>query len=261
MTDTLLCSVDPRGVATVTLNRPELHNAFDDRLIAALTARFRALDANASVRCVVLRGTGRSFSAGGDLNWMRRMADYSEAENLDDARRLAAMLRAFDRLAKPTVAAVHGNCFAGALGLVACADVAIAAESAVFCLSEVRLGLVPATIGPYVVRAMGVRAIRRYALTAERFGAAEALRLGLVHEAVPEDGFDAAVERIVAALSQGGPQALARSKALFAQIGDRPIDADVSEITIRAIAEARATAEAREGLAAFLEKRRPGWRP
>lgn len=247
------------GVATVTLNRPELHNAFDDALIAGLTATFERLGADRAVRVVVLRGAGKSFCAGGDLGWMRRMAGYSEAENIADATRLATMLRALDQLPRPTIAAVHGACFAGGMGLVACADIAIAADDAVFCLSEVRLGLVPATISPYVVRAMGARAARRYFLTAERFRAAEALRLGFVHEVVPAVELDAAVARLVATLMESATGAQARSKELIAQVAGHPISDALIGLTARVIAEARASEEAREGLAAFFEKRKPRW--
>jgi methylglutaconyl-CoA hydratase len=258
MTENHLVAIE-RGVATVTLNRPELHNAFDDALIAGLTATFERLGADPAVRVVVLRGAGKSFSAGGDLGWMRRMAGYSEAENVADAMRLAGMLRAWDTLPRPTVAAVHGACFAGGMGLVACADVAVSADDAVFCLSEVRLGLVPATISPYVVRAMGVRAARRYCLSAERFRAAEALRIGFVHEVVPAEGLDAAVGRIVATLAESATGAQARTKELLADVALHPISEALIARTARAIAEARAAEEGREGLAAFFEKRKPRW--
>ncbi len=259
MTESLLISIDPSGVAKVMLNRPDLHNAFDDGLIAALTDCFGKLDADPMVRAVILHGAGKSFSAGADLNWMRRMAGYSEAENLADAGRLAAMLQRFDRLSKPTVVAVHGNCFGGGLGLVACADIAIASETALFCLSEVRLGLIPAVISPYVVRAMGVRAARRYALTAERFGAPEALRLGFIHSVVGDNLLRSAVDSVVAALVAGAPEAQAITKALFTEVAGRAIDAEVTALTAKAIAEKRASAEAQDGLGAFFEKRKPGW--
>jgi methylglutaconyl-CoA hydratase len=258
MTENHLVAIDD-GVATVTLNRPELHNAFDDALIADLTRTFERLGKDAAVRIVVLRGAGKSFCAGGDLAWMRRMAGYNEAENVADATRLAAMLRALDTLPRPTIAAVHGACFAGGMGLVACADIALCAEDAVFCLSEVRLGLVPATISPYVVRAMGARAARRYFLTAERFRAAEALRVGFVHDVVPADGLDAAVARMVTTLAESATGAQARSKALVGHVADHPISEALIGLTAQVIAEARASEEAREGLAAFFEKRKPRW--
>lgn len=257
---TLLVDIDPRGVATVTLNRPAIHNAFDDALIASLTAALKQLESDAAVRAVVLTGSGESFSAGGDLTWMRRMAGYSEAENLADAMGLAELLRTLNELGKPTVARVNGAAFAGGLGLVCCCDVAVAAAEAVFCISEVRLGLVPATIGPYVVAAIGARAARRFCLTAERFSAAEAHRLGLVHEVAPRAELAAASEKIVAALLEGGTGAQARSKRLIAEVQDRPVTGTLRTLTARAIAEARASEEAREGLAAFFEKRKPSWR-
>ena len=257
---TVLLSTDARGVATVSLNRPELHNAFDDALIRRLIESFEALAADPKVRVVLLRGEGKSFSAGGDLNWMRRMAGYSHEENLADARELARLMSTWNRLPKPTVARVHGSVFAGGLGLVAGADIAIAEEGTIFCVSEARLGLVPATISPYLVAAMGARTARRYFQTAERFSAREALRIGLIHEVVPAAGLDAAVEVIVASLLEAGPNAQARSKRLIAEVADRPIGDAVIDLTVHAIAEARASEEAREGLAAFFEKRKPGWR-
>jgi methylglutaconyl-CoA hydratase len=256
----ILVSTDARGVASVTLNRPTIHNAFDDRLIAELSAALRQLEADPGVRVVVLTGSGQSFSAGGDLNWMRRMAGYSDAENFADAMALAELLRTLNELARPTVARVNGAAFAGGLGLVCCCDIAVAATEAIFAISEVRLGLVPATISPYVVAAIGARASRRYFLTAERFSAADAQRLGLVHEVTPLAGLDAAVEMIVAALLDGGTGAQARSKRLIAEVQDRPVTEAVMVLTARAIAEARASAEAREGLAAFFDKRKPGWK-
>lgn len=256
----ILVGTDARGVATVALNRPAIHNAFDDALIADLTAILRRLEADAAVRVVVLTGNGQSFSAGGDLNWMRRMAGYSEAENLADAMALAELLRTLNELAKPTVARVNGAAFAGGIGLIACCDIAIGAAEAVFSISEARLGLVPATISPYVVAAIGARAARRYFLTAERFSAAEAQRIGLLHEVVPRAELDAAVEKMVAALLDAGAGAQARSKRLIAEVQDRPVTEALLALTARAIAEARASAEGREGLAAFFDKRKPDWR-
>lgn len=256
----ILVDTDARGVVTVTLNRPAIHNAFDDALIAELTAALRRLETDAAVRAIVLTGSGQSFSAGGDLNWMRRMAQYSDAENFADAMALAELLRTLNELAKPTLARVNGAAFAGGLGLVCCCDIAVAAEEAVFCVSEVRLGLVPATISPYVVAAIGPRAARRYFLTAERFSAAEARRIGLVHEVAPRADLDAAAERLVGALLDGGTAAQARSKRLIAEVQDRPVTEAMMSLTARAIAEARASAEGREGLAAFFEKRKPAWK-
>ncbi len=248
------------GVARLTLNRPEVHNAFNDVLIAELTAALLALEADRRVRSVVLAARGKSFSAGADIGWMRRMADQSEAENLEDARALAGLMSTLDRLAKPTVALVQGPVFGGGVGLVACCDVAIAAEEATFCLSEVKLGLIPSVIGPYVVAAMGQAAARRYMLTAERFSARDALRLGLVHEVVPADRLEETGALVLDHLAQGGPGALAEAKDLIFAVAARPADREMVEETARRIARVRAGEEAREGLSAFLEKRAPGWR-
>jgi len=256
----LLLSTDARGVATLTLNRPALRNAFDDALIRDLADTFRRVAADDAIRILILTGAGSAFSAGGDLNWMRRMAGYSQAENYADAMALASMLRALDTLPKPTVARVNGAAFAGGVGLVCCCDVAVAAASAMFSISEVRLGLVPATIGPYVVAAIGARAARRYCLTAETFAAAEAHRIGLVHEVAPSDELDSAVERVVASLLQGAPGAQGRGKRLIGEVNARAVDEEVMSHTARAIAEARASSEGREGVAAFLDKRPPSWR-
>jgi len=255
----VLLDIDGRGVARVSLNRPAVHNAFDDRLIADLTAVLRRLEGERGVRAVVLTGSGQSFSAGGDLNWMRRMAGYSDAENIADAMALAELLRRLNELPAPTVARVNGAAYAGGLGLICCCDVAVAASEAVFSISEVRLGLVPATISPYVVAAIGARAARRYFVTGERFTAADAQRIGLVHEVVPGAELDAATERIVAAILAGGRGAQARSKRLIAEVQDRVVGESVMALTARAIAEARASDEAREGLAAFFAKRKPDW--
>lgn len=256
----VLTELDPRrGVATLTLNRPQLHNAFDDALIAQLTAALRGLEADPGVRMVVLAARGKSFSAGADLNWMRRMADYTEQQNLEDARRLAELMRTLDGLAKPTVARVQGPAFGGGVGLVACCDIALAAETASFSLSEARLGLIPAVISPYVVRALGVRQARRYCVSAERFDAITAARIGLVHEVVPADQLDVRLEEILTTLAGNGPQAMGAAKDLVRQVADRPLDADTIEETARRIARVRAGAEGREGVSAFLEKRKPAW--
>lgn len=252
--------VTERGIATVWLNRPDVHNAFDEQVIAELTQTLRALDADAGVRVVVLAGRGKSFCAGGDLGWMRRMAGYGRDENLRDAGALAEMLRTLATLSKPTLARVHGAALAGGTGLVAACDIVVATPNASFGTTEVRLGLVPATIGPYVIRAIGVRAAQRYFLTGERFGAAEAQRLGLVHELVEADALDARIGELVDALRAGGPDALAAAKRLLADVVDRPIDAALIACTSAAIADARGGAEAREGIAAFFDKRQPSWR-
>lgn len=248
-------------VARVTLNRPELRNAFDDALIAALAKALRELEADAEVRAVVLAGNGPAFCAGADLNWMKRMAGYGYEQNLADAEALAAMLKSLDRLSKPTIARVHGPAFAGGVGLVAACDIAIgAAPGAEFCLTEVKLGLSPATISPYVVRAMGERAARRYFLSGERFDAAEAHRLGLLSATASPEQLDAAVEAMLAQLVAGGPQAHAKIKDLVAAVarGGPVSDALVAD-TAKRIAEIRVSPEGREGIASFLEKRKPAW--
>jgi methylglutaconyl-CoA hydratase len=255
----VLTAVREDGVATVTMNRPDVHNAFDDASIAALAAAFRTLGGDPSVRCVVLRGAGASFSAGADLAWMQRMAGYSRDENLADAKGLAGLMQTIDRCPKPVVAAVHGPAFGGGVGLVACCDVAVASDAASFALTEVRLGLIPAVISPYVVAAIGERAARRYFLTAERMSAVEAHRLGLVHEVVPGHMLDAAVERMLSRLREGSPDAQAAAKDLIAAVARRPTDAAVVADTAARIADQRASAAGKEGLAAFLAKRKPSW--
>src|SRR6476661_6812976 len=205
----VLQSIDANGVATLTLNRPEVHNAFDDHLIVQLTHKLRELDHHASVRVVVLAAGGKSFSAGADLNWMKRIARYSEAENIRDAVALAGLMRALNTMTKPTIARVQGSAFGGGVGLVACCDIAIAGSAAMFSLSEVRLGLIPAVISPYVIAAMGERNARRYFLTAERFDANEALRIGLVHTMVDPAQLDATLTQMIDELLKGGPRAIA----------------------------------------------------
>jgi len=247
------------GVATVTLNRPEIHNAFDEALIAQLTQTFVALDDDRDVRIVVLAGAGRSFCAGADLNWMRRMAAFGDDENLRDATALAAMLRALYALSKPTIARVHGAAYGGGVGLIAACDIAVAVPEATFALTEARLGLIPATIGPYVIEAIGARRARRYFLTAERFDAAEALRIGLVHEVAPLPQLDARIDEVIGALRTAGPAAQLECKALIRGVAHRPIDADVISGTAGHIAAVRASPEGKEGVAAFLAKRKPAW--
>jgi len=258
MNDFLLSTTDPRGIATVTLNRPQLHNAFDDALIEALIAELGRLDTDPAVRVVLLAGAGKSFSAGADLNWMKRMAGYSYQQNLDDALCLAELLLTLDRLSKPTIALVQGAAFGGGVGLVAACDIALAGAGASFCLSEVRLGLIPAVISPYVVRAMGGRATRRYMLTAERFSAAEALRCGLVHELVPPEELNSHGRQLAETLLGNAPGALAAAKGLLRTV-EAPVDESLIRNTAESIAELRAGPEGREGIAAFLEKRQPTW--
>ncbi len=255
----LLCTTDERGVATLTLNRAEVHNAFDNELIAALTEAVRRLMDKADVRVVVLAAAGKSFCAGADLTWMRRMADATQTENEADARRFAELLHAIATLPRPVVAKVQGPAYAGGLAFIAAADIAVAARQATFGVTEVRLGLVPSTLAPYVLAAIGPRAARRYFLTAERFDAEEAMRIGLIHGVVEREDLDTAVDRIVDALLLNGPEAVAECKTLLHEIaGD--VDEEIRTRTARVMARARAGAEGREGIAAFLEKREPAWR-
>jgi methylglutaconyl-CoA hydratase len=247
------------GVAVVTLNRPEVRNAFDDALIAALAANFKALDDDDGVRAVVLAGNGPAFCAGADLNWMRRMAGYGYEQNLHDAMGLAVMLQTIDRMKKPVVARVHGPAFAGGTGLVAACDIAVGSPEAKFCLSEAKLGLSPATISPYVVRAMGERAARRYFLTAEVFDAEEALRIGMLSALVPSAELDAMIEALLRHLLAGGREALAKIKDLIRAVASRPIDDAIVADTAGRIAEIRVSPEGKEGIASFLEKRKPSW--
>jgi len=258
-TGPVLVARGERGVARLTLDRPERHNAFDDEILAALDAALGELAADRSVRVVVLAATGKSFCAGADLGWMRRHAEASEAENLRDAEALAATLRRLAQMPQPTLARVQGAAYGGGVGLVAACDLAVAAEDAHFRLSEVRLGLIPAVIAPLVCAAIGPRAARRYMLTAERFDATAALALGLVHELAPAGGLEGALERLVGELLEGGPEALAAAKRLVAAVAGRPLDAALGGETARLIAERRASPEGREGMSAFLDKRPPAW--
>jgi len=249
------------GVGWLTLNRPDVHNAFNAQVIAELTRTFAALDADDAIRAVVIAGAGKSFCAGADLNWMKKMAGYDAAENLADAQALALMLRTLNGLSKPTVACVRGAAFGGGVGLVACCDIAVAAHDAIFSLSEAKLGLIPATISPYVIEAIGARQARRYFLTAERFTAAEAFRIGLVHDIVPEPELDARVNELLGELLVAGPVAQLECKALIRGVAHKPIDADVIAGTAEHIAAVRASPEGKEGVAAFLAKRSPKWVP
>ena len=247
------------GVGRVTLNRPEVRNAFDDALIAKLTQTFTELDRDSSVRAVVLAGNGPAFCAGADLNWMKRMSGYSYDENVRDARALAEMLSTLDRMDKPTIARVHGPAFAGGTGLVAACDIAVGTPDAKFCFSEAKLGLSPATISPYVMRAIGARAASRYFLTAEVFDADEALRIGMLSALVPASELDASIEALLKHLLAGGSGAHARIKDLVHDVAGRPIDDELKGDTARRIAEIRASEEGKEGIASFLEKRKPKW--
>ena len=247
-------------VAEVWLNRPDVRNAFNDGVIAELTAAFTTLGAEPDLRAIVLGGRGKAFCAGADLSWMRSMADYSWDQNRADAAALAQMLWTIWSCPVPVVGRVHGDCYAGGVGLAAVCDVLVAAEPVQFCLSEAKLGLLPATIGPYVVRALGEQASRRYFTTAERFSASRAHRLGFVHEVVAPETLDAQVAEIVAALVANGPAAVRACKQLVKDLAGRPIDAALRDDTARRIADIRASAEGREGVQAFLNKREPGWK-
>jgi methylglutaconyl-CoA hydratase len=252
MSEVLLSKTDDRGVCTLTLNRPERHNAFDSHLIEQLRTRFGEIDEDAAIRVVVLTGAGKSFSSGADLEWMRGMARYDETTNRKDAQQLADMLQAFNDLSKLTVASVNGVAFGGAIGLIACCDIAIANRRAAFALTEVRLGLAPAVISPYVIAAIGTRQARRFFLTGERINADEAQRIGLVHQVVDEDALAEAVNKQVEFLLHGGPNALKECKRLAAGLVD-------GKDTPALIARMRVSPEGQEGMAAFFEKRKPDW--
>lgn len=249
------------AIATVTLNRPEMRNAFNDEVIGDLARAFADLGRRDDVRCIVLAAAGTAFCAGADLNWMKRMADYTREENLADAGALAAMLRTIYECPKPTIAKVQGDVYAGGTGLVAACDIAVAVDTAWFCLSETRLGLTPATISPYVIRAMGARAAHRWFLTAERFPAAEAHRIGFVHEVVAADALDATVSGIAKALANAGPAAVKITKKLVQDVAEREITPGLTAMTVEVIADIRASAEGREGVQSFLGKRKPNWLP
>ena len=246
-------------VAVVWLAREKLRNAFNETLIGELKSAFDRLGADDDVRAIVLAGRGPAFCAGADLDWMRRMAGYSHAENREDAQRLADMLRTIYLTPKPVIARVHGDTYAGGMGLVAACDIAVAANTAHFCLSETKLGLIPATISPYVIRAMGEQAARRYALTAERFDAAEALRIHFVHAVVAAEALDACINDILAALMQTSANAVREAKRLVREIASRPIDERLVADTAERIAAIRASDDGREGVRAFLDKRKPRW--
>ena len=246
-------------VARITLNRPDVRNAFNDEVIAELTQAFTQVGQDPQVRAVVLAADGPAFCAGADLNWMRRMADYTRAENLADAGALAEMLRTIHSCLKPTIARVQGDVFAGGVGLVAACDMAVSVDTATYCLSEVKLGLIPATISPYVIRAMGARAAQRYFLTAERFSAAEAHRIGMVHEVVTADQLDAKVAELTQALVSASPNAVRSCKMLVNEVAGRDIDAVLIAKTVEGIADIRSSTEGKEGVQSFLQKRKPSW--
>lgn len=254
---TLKLDIAANGIARLTLNRPDRHNAFDEAMIGDLTRTFTTLGANPAVRLVVLNGAGESFCAGGDLHWMQRAAHKTEVENEADAFALARMLHTLNACPKPVIGLIHGACFGGGVGLAAACDMVVAAPDARFGLTEVRLGLIPAAISPFVVAKIGASAARRYFLTGERFSAEEARRIGLVHEV--KAGLDAAAAPLIDGLLASGPEALADAKALISDVSGRAVDEDLLRLTARRIAARRASDEGREGIAAFLEKRKPGW--
>jgi methylglutaconyl-CoA hydratase len=247
------------GAATVTLNRSEVRNAFNEVVIAELNQVFQELEQMESVRAIVLAANGPAFCAGADLNWMKKMANYTPDENLADAEQLAEMLYQIYACTKPVIAKVQGDCYAGGMGLVAACDISVAVDTAQFCLSEVKLGLIPATISPYVIKAMGANAARRYFITAERFSAREAHRIGFIHEAVAADQLDATVDQIVKAIVSNGPNAVVAAKWLVEDVTGAEIDEELMAYTAECIAEIRGSDEGREGVASFLEKRKPNW--
>ncbi len=257
--DKVITDIDDLGVARVRLNNPDKHNAFDDEIIGELTEAFIAIADNSNVRVMVLASEGKSFSAGADLEWMKRMASYSYDENLRDASALALMLKTLNEIPQPTIARVQGATFGGAVGLVSCCDMAVAASAASFSLSEVKIGLVPATISPYVIAAIGQRAARRYFVTAERFNAHRAMEIGLVNEVVDAEQLDQEIDRLIDALLANGPEAIITAKRLVIDIAGKVIDQQLIDSTCETIAAIRVSEQGQEGLQAFLEKRKPHW--
>jgi len=255
----LILEID-NGVAKLILNRPDVHNAFDDALIEDIIAALSNVSNDNSVRAVIVTSTGKHFSAGADLNWMKRMATLSEEENRNDAQRLAELMHALNNLNKPTIALVDGAAYGGAVGLIACCDMAIATQRSRFCLSEVKIGLSPAVISPFVVAAMGERQARRYFLTAEVFDAQQAEKFELLHEVVEDkDALQESSEKLVSALLSNSPQAMDKTKQLIKQVSRGDIDQDMRDYTVNLIASIRVSKEGQEGLGSFLEKRKPSW--
>jgi methylglutaconyl-CoA hydratase len=257
----VLTRVGADGVATMTFNRPKVHNAIDETVIAEFKAGLRHIAADSGIRVLVVAGEGESFCAGADLNWMKRTASYSEEQNYREAADFAELLHLLRDMPKPTIAKVHGPAYGGGVGIVVACDIAIGAPSAIFSFSEVRLGLIPAMISPYAIAAIGERYARRYMLSAERIEAAEALRIGLLHELCDQAELDQRVQRAVANLLRGGPASIAACKTLISRVASGSIDSDLRDHTARAIAAIRASAEGKEGVSAFLEKRAPAWAP
>ncbi len=255
----VLIEQGPDGVATVTLNRPDMHNAMDEIMIRDLTRIFDMLGSDSSCRMALLKANGASFCAGADINWMMRTAQYSVEQNLAEAQSLSLMLKTLYEFPKPLVGLIHGATVGGGVGLAACCDIVVASDASSFRLSEVKLGIVPAVISPYVVRAIGVRASRRYFLTAEPFSASEAKNLGLVHELVPDRMMSAAAAKLIERLSAGGPKAQAAVKDMLRRVDDSALDDGLTDYTTELIARLRASPEGKEGLSAFLEKRNPKW--
>lgn len=257
--DCVYLEVDHRHLATIVINRPEKHNAFDDEMIEKFIKILDQIEANKDIRCVLLRSIGDSFSAGADLNWMKKMTKYTEAENLKDAMRLAELLHKLYRLPRPLIAAVHGPAFGGGVGLLACCDVVIASEEAQFCLSEVKLGLIPALISPYMIAAMGPRACQRYFMTGEHFSAERAFHYGLVHEVTSHYHLYDDCEKVIDRILKSGPVAVCEAKQLVRDHRHRPIEQEQHEELAGWISRLRVSKEAQEGMKAFLEKRYPEW--
>ncbi len=257
---TLKIERDARGVVMIVLNRPEVHNAFDEVMIREVIECFRDMGADDTVRVIIIAAEGKSFCAGADLNWMKRASEYDEDQNREDAGELALMLNAIYACPKPVIARVHGNAFGGGVGVVAAADIAVGVADAHFSLSEVKLGIIPAVISPYVIEAIGARYAHRYFISAERFSGAEAFRIGLLHDlASSEEAMDEQIATLCTALLANGPKAIESAKNLIQAVSQKSIDDELMEDTIERIAQIRSTAEAKEGINAFLEKRKPSW--
>ncbi|WMS88264.1 enoyl-CoA hydratase/isomerase family protein [Pleionea litopenaei] len=256
---TLKLEVTPDGAGIITMNRPDVHNAFDDQLIKDLTRALQKLQNHAATRVIVLKAEGKSFSAGADLNWMRRMADYSWSENYQDSLALATLMQTLHQLKKPTIALVQGAAFGGGVGLVAACDIVLASEKAKFCLSEVKLGLIPAVISPYVIKAIGSRQANRYFISAEVFTATTAQNIGLVHEVFEAESFESSSQAFLADLLKNGPEAIQAAKNLISFVDEHPLNEELIRETAQKISDIRASAEGKEGVSAFLEKRSPNW--